>query len=167
MSIFLICCFIIFIVYNIFAIKQNNWKIPESLSETSYIWEQTCKHNHLCQAYWFSFLCWFIALSLFFPWLSITSENIQFIPFLGLTGLILCGCTPFFKTSAQAYVHYTSGIIAILCWALWVIIAGYIELLIIFVSLYLITIICDRKNFVYWAEILSFSILFIFLIIIF
>lgn len=167
MIVLLIFGFVIFVFYNVVAIIKNK-NVPESLSETSYIWESTCKHKQLCQAYWFSFLCFFIVLILFLPWLSASAVNLQFIPFIGLLGLTLCGCTPFFKAgNAQTYIHYISGIIAILCWAIWIILSAYYTILIIFCILYSISLILNDKNFIYWAEILSISLTFILLIIFF
>lgn len=114
----LISTIILSILYLGFATyKLKN--IPESISETSYIWEAECDHKQWHKAHLFSIYCVLMACLIFWPWVKITPEYWQFICFLGCTGILIAGITPFFKEKYQAPIHYTGGTIIALCWIMW------------------------------------------------
>lgn len=167
MNIFLIIALIITLIYGVLSFIKNNKEIPESISATSYIWEHYCKHNGtLHKANYFSLYCFIIVILLFLPWLLSTIEMWQFLVFLACVGILAAGTTPFFKEKYQSYIHYGGGILAMICFLLWMILMKFYISLLIFGSLYILTLIFNRKNFVFWAELLGLLTLIITLLII-
>ena len=74
----LITAIILSVVYLGCAIyKLKN--IPESISETSYIWETNCDHKQWHKAHLFSIYCCLMAGLMFWPWIKITPEYWQFL----------------------------------------------------------------------------------------
>lgn len=132
-------------------------KIPESISETSYIWEKYCKESsqfHI--AYIFSIYCFVTAILLFIPWLEATPDRWQFTCFLGCSGITMAGITPFFKKyGIDRYIHYVGGIIALISYVVWMIATHYCINLCLSVIIFITCSIINRKKFVLWAEIIS------------
>lgn len=118
--------------------------IPESISETSYIW--TGKVN------WFSLYCFSIALLLLIPWTIISKDEYRFICFIAIIGITACGATPLFKEKFQGIIHYTGGIMLIICWIIWMLIEQYYALFALDILLITSAIFIKRKSWVFWWE---------------
>lgn len=139
----------IYITLSIYKSK----KFPESISETSYIWESNCDHKQFHKAHIFTWYCLLIAALLFPIWISHTNQNWQFLAFLGSVGICGAGITPFFKEKFQAPIHYGGGILAMLCYMMWMIFSGNVPYLAISMSVATILTIIKRKSWVFWYEI--------------
>lgn len=134
-------------------------RVPESISETSYIWEQDCKNQNTSngshKAHLFSLYCAIIAALLFWSWMSATHENFKFLCFLGCTGILGAAMTPFFKEKYQAPIHYGGGILAVICWVAWTLCVGhFIELVAALVMIFLL-IMYKKESYVFWVEVVG------------
>lgn len=130
-------------------------RIPESISETSYIWERDCQHNQkliIHNAHLFSLYCAVISFLIFWPWISLTCENWQFLSFLGCMGILAAGSTPFFKESRQAPIHYGGGVLVFLCWIMWMIILDAWLILGVCGLIFCILICIKKESWVLWGE---------------
>lgn len=143
---------IIYLLVSIYKLKE----IPQSISETSYLW--TNKIN------WFSIYCILLVVSLLIPWMLITPETYQFICFISCAGISACGVTPFFKETFQGKIHYTGGVIAMLCWLIWIILGGYWIALALGAILFIILTIIKKDSWVFWGELIGLITLFILII---
>lgn len=134
-------------------------RIPESISETAYIWERDCM-NSLDQlgahkAHLFSFYCAIVAVMLFWPWISHTPENIEFLCFLGCAGILGAAITPFFKEKYQAPIHYGGGILAVLCWLIWMVCTKHIiEFAASIIVLFLLAT-YKKESYIFWVEVVG------------
>lgn len=129
--------------------------IPESISATSYIWESNCAHKSLHKAGLFSLYCALVAGMIFWPWVSQTSEYWQFLSFLGCTGILAAGSTPFFRESYQARIHYSGGIIAMISWLMWMIVNSFHAELGWCAGIILILCCIKRRPWVLWGELVG------------
>lgn len=146
MIILLIICLIITLIYNGFILIKYK-KIPQSLSETSYLLGGN-------KRYIFTIYCFIIAFCLLPILLEITTD-LQFIPFIFCGGLLFSGCSPLFREGLDKIVHYSSAYIAfgayicymIFCMGWWWLL-GYVMIL---------GILClwRCKCYVYFAEMLA------------
>lgn len=146
MIILLITCLIITLVYNSFILIKYK-KIPQSLSETSYLLGGN-------KRYLFTIYCFMISFCLLPILLEITT-TLQIIPVIFCVGLLFSGCSPLFKEGLDRIVHYSSSYIAFGAYVIYMIfcmnwwwVLGY------FVILGLLCII-KLKSYVYWAEMLA------------
>ena len=101
---------LITLLYNIYIIIKYK-KIPESLSETSYL----LRGN---KRYLFTGYCVIISFCLL-PVLLETTMTLQFLPFLFCGGLLFAGCSPLFRSGLDKPIHYIfSGLafVAYLCY---------------------------------------------------
>lgn len=135
--------------YNITAIVINKG-IPESISDTAYIY-----NNHCGKYYLFTIYCLLTSVLLFPVWITLSMESIQCLCFLSCSGIIFAGVTPFFKESYQKTLHYTSGILAMVSYILWVCLSGYWCLLGIQLCAIVLLVLFDRKNYVFYSEIVG------------
>lgn len=119
--------------------------VPESISELSYLWN----------AQYFSIFCISLAFSLLPAWITQTPEVYQFICFLSCAGIIAAGTTPFFKESFQAKIHYTGGIIAMLCWLIWMVLEKEWTALLIDLSLIILLTLARKQSWVFWGEVIG------------
>lgn len=151
-QILLIICICVMVTYITMSCIRING-IPVSVSETAYIWESDCNHKgNLHKANYFSLYCLLTAGLLFYPWISESPENIEFLAFLGCAGILGAGSTPFFKEKYEAGIHYASGIAAVACWIIWMCVMGYWIWL--GCSFLVIGILCIFKTdaYVFWTE---------------
>ena len=147
MIILLIICLIITLLYNSYIIIKYK-KIPESLSETSYLLGGN-------KRYWFTGYC-FIICTLLLPLLfNITNNNLLILPFIFCGGLAFAGCSPLFREGLDRIVHYSSAYIAFAAYVLYMILCmnwwwvlGYVVVLGILCMI-------KWKSYVYWAEIVA------------
>lgn len=125
-------------------------RIPESISETSYLWKG--KVN------WFTIYCIILATTLFIPWLS-KSKHLEFIPFLGCVGILMAGVTPYFKDSFYSKIHYVGGLMSLLSVIIWLISNQYYISLLTWLGLFIILSIIKRQSWVFFGEIIGLIIL--------
>lgn len=137
---------VITLLYNSYVIIKYK-KIPESLSETSYLFGGN-------KRYLFTGYCIITSFCLL-PMLLEITMTLQFLPFIFCGGLLFAGCSPLFRSGLDKPIHYIfSGLafIAYLCYIMlcmgWVWLIGYLIIL---------SILCiiKLKSYVYWAEILA------------
>lgn len=129
-------------------------RLPESISETSYIWEAECNHiNRQHRAYIFSLFCLILAGLLIYPWCAFTP--LKFIPLciIGCLGVIAAGCTPFFKEKGKDIIHYVGGMVAVLCSLIWMGCLGYWVPLGLGILTFIVLCIIYFDAIVLWGEI--------------
>ena len=120
--------------------------IPESISETAYLENR--------KPWMFSLYCLLTGLILLIPWIEATPETWQFLVFFSCMGMMFAGATPLFKTEFQAPIHYTAGAISIVTWIAWMLLVGSHWHLLGCVVVYLLIILFNWKNWIYWAEVI-------------
>ena len=139
--------FIVYLAYVLFNIKL----IPISISDTYYQLERIGKPKWLFQ------LCMFMTGGLLLPyWISVSPENIQFLPFLSCGGLLFVSVAPAFKLPLEGPVHYVSAYISGGCAVLWVLWVGlwYIPVSLLVVAL-LFTFIKYKKQVAFLLELVA------------
>ena len=142
-----ILCLIITIVYNTYIIIKYK-KIPESLSETSYLLGGN-------KRYFFTGYCIIVCLLLLPILMGITFTNYQIIPFIFCCGLSFAGCSPLFSAGLDRPIHYIFSILAFIAYIFYMIFCmGWIWLI---GYLIVLGILCAIKwrSYVYWAEIIA------------
>lgn len=146
----------IYIAYN--AICLALFSIPESLSNTYYLWKEKNGKG------WLFCLMMYLVVALMMPaWISLSEgSNFQFLAFLAPASIMFVGSAPRFKDSQlESRVHTISAIIAAVCSLLWVALVTPYWVLILgwFVcsaGFALITKTC-KVSFVYWLEMVAFG----------
>lgn len=138
---------LITLLYNSYIIIKHK-KIPESLSETSYLLGDN-------KRYLFTGYCFIIGLLLLPVLFNITASTLVFLPFITCGGLMFAGCSPLFKEGLDKPIHYIFSILAFISYICYMIFCmGWIWL-IGFLVLYLILFFIKKTSFIYWAEILA------------
>lgn len=105
----------IYLAYN--AICLALFSIPESLSNTYYLWKEKNGKG------WLFCLMMYLVVALMMPaWISLSEgSNFQFLAFLAPASIAFVGTAPRFKDSQlESRVHTVSAIIAAACSLLWV-----------------------------------------------
>lgn len=95
--------------------------IPASLSDTYYKMENRRKGA----GWFFTAMCWGVALPLLPYLLDVTPAGYQFTAFLACAGLMFVGAAPQFKLSLTGPVHYVSAAVCCSSAILWCILSGY------------------------------------------
>lgn len=132
--------------YNSYIIIKYK-KLPESLSETSYLLGGN-------KRYWFTGYCFIICI-LLLPLLFNITDTLLILPFIFCGGLAFAGCSPLFRDGLDRIVHYSSAYVAFGAYILYMIfcmnwwwVLGYFIILAILCAI-------KWKSYVYWAEILA------------
>lgn len=152
---------IIITILTIAYLSVSIWQsksIPESISATSYIWEDGCNHKSTHKAYLFSLYCAIITCLIFLPWLqkiSCYNANFEFLSFLGCVGIMGAAVTPFFKESFQGIIHYSSGALISLTWFGTIIITHAWVLLGIGFGIFIILTLIHKNAWVLWLELIG------------
>lgn len=142
-------CLLVSIVYNTYVICHYS-KVPESLSETAYLFGGNKK-------FLFTAYCMLVVFTLMPGLFSVMPENLQFLPTFIFLGLGMSGCSPMYRnrTDMDSLVHYLSAVVAFVAFVIYTLtclnhwwITGY---LICLGGLYLWKKDCG----VYFAEILA------------
>lgn len=134
------------IAYNTYIILKYK-RIPESLSETSYM---LCKDKLLFVGY-----C-VITGGLMLPLLlNITPENFQCFPFFICGGLIMAGASPLYRNGLDKYVHYVSAMFAFISFLIYLGIYNWLMLLTVILFLCSYYIVLGKKTIIYFAEIVA------------
>lgn len=149
------------IIYNLSIILIYK-RIPISLSETSYM---LAGENKSGLRYLFSLYCCVLCFCIMPCLLEILPEYFQFVPFIMCAGLLFAGMSPMFKEGLEKTVHYLSSMLAFIMYLIfmcvmmeWYMIVGYILLL---GGL----IVWKKECYTYFAEILAFIFMSIFILI--
>ena len=106
----------IYIAYN--AICLALFSIPESLSNTYYLWKEKNGKG------WLFCLMMYLVVALMMPaWINLSEgSDFQFLAFLAPASIAFVGTAPRFKDSQlESRVHTVSAIIAAACSLLWVV----------------------------------------------
>ena len=128
---------VITFVYVLAALLKSKGEIPPTLSDTAYVWESNCDHNgQTHKGYWFTLYCFVTSALVFYPWICATSDNFQFLCFLGCAGMLFAGITPFFRTE-NYWIHLSGGTLAVASVLIWFFVSGFwgfsVFLIIIFI----------------------------------
>lgn len=155
----LIFCLLITLLYNGYILIRYK-KIPQSLSETSYLLDGN-------KRYLFTAYCLIVSLCILPILLEITPLNYQIIPFIFCGGLSFSGCSPLFKDGLDRKVHYISAYIAFAAFVLYMILCMHWLYIVGYVVILGGLCIWKYKCYVYFAEMLAlFEIIFYILMII-
>jgi hypothetical protein len=134
------------IAYNTYIVWKYK-RIPESLSETSYM---------LGKDKWLFISYCVITGGLMLPLLlDITPENFQCFPFFICGGLIMAGASPLYRNGLDKYVHYVSAMFAFISFLIYLGIYNWLMLLQVVLLLCLYYIAIDKKTIIYSAEIVA------------
>lgn len=137
------------ILYNLYFIIRNKG-IPESFSNTSYLLQKWGLNYN-----WFTIFCIGNGVMLLPIWLMLSTTNTAFLAFLSCSGLIFVGTTPLYHQDFQHTIHWVSGILCVLCAVLWLVFNGFWVCVSIIAMLFILSIILNYKNCVYWIEIIT------------
>jgi len=146
----------IYLAYN--AICLALFSIPESLSNTYYLWKEKNGKG------WLFCLMMYEVITLMIPaWISLSEgSNFQFLAFLAPASITFVGTSPRFKDGdLENKVHTYSAIIAAACSLLWVaLVTPYWYVILIwfgFIALAAILTSSYKTAYVYWLEQVAFG----------
>ena len=146
----------IYVAYN--AICLALFSIPESLSNTYYLWKEKNGKG------WLFPLMMYAVVILMMPSWIMTSEgsDFQFLAFLAPASIAFVGTAPRFKDSRlESRVHTISAIIAAACSLLWVaLVTPYWWVMLIwlgFIALASVLTSSYKTAYVYWLEQVAFG----------
>ncbi len=155
-TISMIIATVIFVAYDAVAIVL--FGIPESLSNTYYLYKEKCNKG------WLFCLMMYLVVALMMPaWISLSEgSNFQFLAFLAPASIMFVGTAPRFKDSQlESRVHTISAIIAAACSLLWVaFVTPYWWVMLIwfgFIALTAILTSSYKTCLVYWLEQVAFG----------
>lgn len=147
---------VIYAAYNVVALAF--FGIPESLSNTYYLFQDKCSKGWL-----FCAMMYLVVAFMMPAWITLSEgSNFQFLAFLAPASIMFVGTAPRFKDSQlESRVHTVSAIIAAACSLAWVVLVtpywwvmliwlGFIALASIFTSSY-------KTCLVYWLETVAFG----------
>lgn len=146
----------IYIAYNTICLAL--FSIPESLSNTYYLWKERCNKG------WLFPLMMYIVVALMMPaWITLSEgSDFQFLAFLAPASIAFVGTAPRFKDSQlESRVHTVSAIIAAACSLLWVaLVTPYWWVMLIwlgFIALAAILTSSYKTAYTYWLEQIAFG----------
>lgn len=151
-----IISFLIYLIYNIVAIKL--FGIPNSLSNTFYLYKDKKPTLRLL----FPAMMFIIVAFLMPAWLDISAgNNLQFMAFLAAGSIMFVGAAPAFKeNSLENRVHSVSAICAALFALLWAALVAKMWYIIILWTI--VVIHCAvftntyKTAYIYWLETIAF-----------
>ena len=145
----------IYLAYN--AICLALFLIPESLSNTYYLWKEKNGKG------WLFPLMMYLVVALMMPaWITMSEgSDFQFLAFLAPASIMFVGTAPRFKDGdLENKVHTVSAIIAAICSLLWVaLVTPYWWVMLIwlgFIALAAILTSSYKTSYVYWLEQIAF-----------
>ena len=146
----------IYVAYN--AISLALFGVPESLSNTYYLWKERNGRGYVfC-------LMMYIVVALMMPaWISLSEgSNFQFLAFLAPASIAFVGAAPRFKdTELENKVHSISAVIAAACSLAWVaLVTPYWWMILVwfgFIALAAILTSSYKTCLVYWLEQVAFG----------
>ena len=146
----------IYVVYNAIAIAI--FGIPESLSNTYYLWKEKNGKGWL-----FPLMMYAVVILMMPAWISLSEgSNFQFLSFLAPASIMFVGTAPRFKDGdLENKVHTISAIIAAVCSLAWVaLVTPYWWVMLIwlgFIALAAILTSSYKTCLVYWLEQIAFG----------
>lgn len=146
----------IYLAYN--AICLALFSIPESLSNTYYLWKERSNKGYL-----FCLIMYAVVALMMPAWITLSEgSNFQFLAFLAPASIAFVGTAPRFKDSQlESRVHTVSAIIAAACSLLWVmLVTPYWWMMLIwlgFIALAAILTSSYKTCLVYWLEQVAFG----------
>ena len=146
----------IYLAYN--AICLSLFSIPESLSNTYYLWKERSNKGYL-----FCLIMYAVVALMMPAWITLSEgSNFQFLAFLAPASIAFVGTAPRFKDSQlESRVHTVSAIIAAACSLLWVmLVTPYWWMMLIwlgFIALAAILTSSYKTCLVYWLEQVAFG----------
>ena len=155
-TILIIAATAIYIAYN--AICLALFSIPESLSNTYYLWKERSNKGYL-----FCLIMYAVVALMMPAWITLSEgNNFQFLSFLAPASIAFVGTAPRFKDSQlESRVHTVSAIIAAACSLLWVmLVTPYWWMMLIwlgFIALAAILTSSYKTCLVYWLEQVAFG----------
>lgn len=153
-QILLLITLVIFIIYNVYMTYLNGWKLPESISETSYI-----SKERFGTTVPFSLMCILCIIGILPIWMLKSPEIWQFLVFFSCGGMLFAGATPLFKERFEAKIHYTSGIIAFTSGILWLCVTHYWLSIGTIISVSYICSVFNKSKFVFIYEVIGFIVI--------
>ena len=154
-TISLMIAFAIYMVYN--AIAIGNFGIPQSLSDTYYLY----KNKYRC-GFVFPVMMLLVVGFMMPAWLTLSEgSNFQFLSFLAPASLLFVGAAPAFKSSdLENKVHSVSAYFAAACSLLWVILVTpywmVIPIWFVLIALIALATRTVKSSLVYWLETVAF-----------
>ena len=146
----------IYVAYNAIAIAI--FGVPESLSNTYYLWKEKNGKG------WLFCLMMYLVVALMMPaWITLSEgSNFQFLAFLAPASIAFVGTAPRFKDGdLENKVHTYSAIIAAACSLLWVaLVTPYWYVILIwfgFIALASVLTSSYKTCLVYWLETIAFG----------
>ena len=146
----------IYLAYN--AICLALFGVPESLSNTYYLYKEKCNKG------WLFCLMMYAVVALMMPaWISLSEgSNFQFLAFLAPASIAFVGTAPRFRDGGlENKVHTVSAIIAAACSLLWVaLVTPYWWVMLIWLGLIALAAILTssyKTCLVYWLETIAFG----------
>ena len=146
----------IYLVYN--AICLALFAIPESLSNTYYLWKEKNEKGWL-----FPLMMYAVVILMMPAWITLSEgSNFQFLAFLAPASIMFVGTAPRFKDSQlESRVHTISAIIAAACSLMWVaLVTPYWWVMLIwlgFIALASVLTSSYKTAYVYWLEQVAFG----------
>lgn len=146
----------IYIAYN--AICLALFSIPESLSNTYYLWKEKNGKGWL-----FPLMMYAVVILMMPAWISLSEgSDFQFLAFLAPASIMFVGTAPRFKDGdLENKVHTVSAIIAAACSLAWVaLVTPYWWVMLIwlgFIALTAILTISYKTAYTYWLEQVAFG----------
>lgn len=151
MEITLLVSFLILLVYVISIITM--FGVPSSLSDSFYLLQN--KYPSKNWKWFFTLLCFAISFTILIPWIDISNENLQLLPFLSAAGLSFVGAAPHFK-SYEKKMHEAGAWLCAACSQLWCILSGLWYTPLIGIGTMAIPALKQKKNYTFYAEMAAF-----------
>lgn len=151
MEVTLLISFIILLTYVVSIIAM--FGVPSSLSDSFYLLQN--KYPSKDWKWLFTLLCFVVSFTILIPWIDISNENIQFLPFLSAAGLLFVGAAPHFKTYEKK-IHEAGAWLCAACSQLWCILSGLWYTPLISIGAMAIPALKQKKNYVFYAEMAAF-----------
>jgi hypothetical protein len=146
----------IFVAYNAVAIPI--FGIPESLSNTYYLYKEKCNKG------WLFCLMMYLVVALMMPaWITLSEGSaFQFLAFLAPASIAFVGTSPRFKDgNLENKVHTYSAYVAAACSLLWVgLVTPYWWVILVwlgFIAIASMLTISYKSCLVYWLEMIAFG----------
>ena len=146
----------IYVAYN--AISMTLFGIPESLSNTYYLWKERSNKG------WLFPLMMYAVVALMMPaWITMSEgSDFQFLAFLAPSAIAFVATAPAFKSDdLENVVHTTAAIVAAICSLAWVaVITPYWWMILVwfgFIALAAILTSSYKSCLVYWLEQVAFG----------
>lgn len=146
----------IYVAYN--AISLALFGVPESLSNTYYLWKERSNKG------WLFPLMMYAVVALMMPaWITMSEgSDFQFLAFLAPSAIAFVGTAPAFKSDdLENVVHTTAAIVAAICSLAWVaVITPYWWMILVWLGLIALAAILTssyKTCLVYWLEQVAFG----------